>query len=216
MFSESGLHRLVPANIADGEFQSQNALCWLFFPLSPQTRLSAKRTPARRDKSAPAESREKENTSGKIYCALPVSFSSLALWPTNFLVAAVEISAPPRCILIKSPGFVLLIQHKPSDRRTKKVLSGVLPSSCCAAAPALNCTQILICPVSQTLVYQTRILAARHHSSPVCVGQVRRTHSRKQDKQMGEIRSWEGDWGCGGGSSGGGGERGRGGKRILE
>lgn len=71
------------------------------------------------------------------------------------------------------------------------MLRGVLLHSWCGAHVP-NYTQILICPVGQTLVYQARILAARHRSSPVFAGQVRRTHSRKQDKQMGEIRSWEG------------------------
>lgn len=55
--------------------------------------------------------------------------------------------------------------------------------------------QILICLVSQTFVYQarrSRILAARHRPRPVYAGQVRRTHSHKQDKQMREIGSWEG------------------------
>lgn len=150
---------------------------------------------ARWDKSTPTESWEKENTTRKIYYAVSVHFYFLFSPPLHCgpqtLVPAVKISAPPPCILIKSLGFVLFIQHKPSDSWTKKVLSGVLLSSWCAAH-VLNYTQFLICPVSQTWVYQAHILAARHHSSPVYAGQVRRTHSRKQDKQMGRLGAGKG------------------------
>lgn len=83
------------------------------------------------------------------------------------------------------------------------MLSGVLLSSWCAAH-VLNYTQFLICPVSQTRVYQTRILAAQHHSSPVYAGQVCRTHSRKQDKQMRRLGAGkgQGERGSGGGERG--------------